>query len=205
MDNASKAIIMAGALLVSIAIVGVGVYLYSSTSSISFMGGQQIDAVAAQTANSVLRNYSGTKVKGSVVNEFKGYIDTLNANYVYPTDVKIASSKFDNSVSGKIVKATDTINSNAYYTIVLNDGNGDGYYDIAQITQNIGVLGNVSGDLEDLTGSGDEENSGDLVISGDDEVSGDVTSDITSGDSSESVETSGEINESVLDSEKSGE
>ena len=61
MDNASKALIMAGAILISIAIVGVGVYIFSSTSSITSSGQQQIDATAAQTANSTLRQYAGTR------------------------------------------------------------------------------------------------------------------------------------------------
>ena len=55
MDNASKALIMAGAILIAIAIVGVGVYIFSSTSSITSSGRAQIDATAAQMANSNLR------------------------------------------------------------------------------------------------------------------------------------------------------
>ena len=87
MDNASKALIMAGAILISIAIVGVGVFIFSSTSSITSSGQQQIDAAAAQTANSTIRQYTGTRVRGSSVREFYEYVKTLNANKTFPYDI----------------------------------------------------------------------------------------------------------------------
>lgn len=162
MDNSSKAIIMAGAILVAIGIVGVGTYIFSSTSSIGKFGQQQIDATAAYTANSVLRNYSGTGIRGSLVNEFKGYIDVYNSQKVFPADIKISSYKFDNSVSGTLVRSSDSIDNSAYYAVALRDGNGDGYYDMVQIVKQAGFLGSEasgdSGELIDLTELGEEEN-----------------------------------------------
>lgn len=186
MDNASKALIMAGAILVAIGIVGVGVFMFSSTSSINSMGQQQLDATAAQLANSNLRQYAGNRTKGAIVTEFLSYIDVLNANQTFPADIQVASSKFDNSVNGKLVKASDSIESNSYYTVILNDGNGDGYYDKVQITKNAGALGDLagsgdSGDITDLTDFDDE-------ISGD-EVSGEIDTTLESGE----VSLSGEV------------
>ena len=161
MDNSSKAIIMAGAILIAIAIVGVGVYIFSSTSSISQFGQRQIDTVAAYTANSVLRNYSGTGIKGSMVKEFKGYIDVYNSQNVFPTDIKISNYKFDNSISGTLVRPSDSIDNSAYYAVALRDDNGDGYYDMVQIVRQAGFLGGEasgdSGELIDLTELGEEE------------------------------------------------
>ena len=121
MDNASKALIMAGAILISIAIVGVGVYIFSSTSSITSSGQQQIDATAAQTANSTLRQYTGTRVRGSTVKEFIEYINVLNTNDTFPVDITVT-----NSVTGDIV-------NNTYYEVTATDSNADGYYDAVEI------------------------------------------------------------------------
>ena len=127
MDNASKALIMAGAILISIAIVGVGVYIFSSTSSITSSGQQQIDATAAQTANSTLRQYTGTRVRGSTVKEFVEYINVLNTNDTFPVDITINGA----------VSSTIDINSytnNQYYNVTATDGNADGYYDAVTIS-----------------------------------------------------------------------
>ncbi len=128
MDNASKALIMAGAILISIAIVGVGVYIFSSTGSINNQAGQQIDAAAAQTTNGILRSYAGTKVRGAVVIELMGNISVWNAQSVFPKDIGY-------SASGDIKKGEENnVVTNHFYTVSFSDENGDGYYDEVEIT-----------------------------------------------------------------------
>lgn len=133
MDNASKALIMAGAILISIAIVGVGVYIFSSTSSLGNTAGQQIDATQAQMTNSTLRQYESTRVKGTTVKEFLGYADVLNTNKTLPVDLAV-------SLDGTNLTApfaTTTVAENAYYTIVITDTQiVDGYLDTVVITTN---------------------------------------------------------------------
>lgn len=119
MDNASKALIMAGAILISIAIVGVGVFIFSSTSSITNSGQQQIDAAAAQMANSTLRQYSGPRVRGSTVIDFIEYTKVLNKNNTFPTEIK--------AQEGSV--AVTSIVSNKFYNVSLTDSDNDGYYD----------------------------------------------------------------------------
>ena len=133
MDNASKALIMAGAILIAIAIVGVGVFIFSSTSSITDTGGDQLNASAVQLTNSQLRKYAGTRVRGTTVIEMIEYINTLNTSKVLPVDMSCTDSG-DSSVT------TADITENAYYTVQFSDtkpdGNLDGYYDKCIITAN---------------------------------------------------------------------
>ncbi|MBR3888207.1 MAG: hypothetical protein IKJ32_03825 [Clostridia bacterium] len=133
MDNASKALIMAGAILISIAIVGVGVYIFSSTSSLGNTAGQQIDATQAQMTNSTLRQYESTRVKGTTVKEFLGYADVLNTNKTLPVDLKV---KLDGTeLTAPFASAT--VVENAYYTIKITDDQiKDGYLDTVTITKN---------------------------------------------------------------------
>lgn len=76
MENASKALIIAGAILISILIIAIGMYIYTSStgsieSAISSMDTQEIQGFNAQWSN-----YEGTK-SGSQV---KGLISTLIAH-----------------------------------------------------------------------------------------------------------------------------
>ena len=128
MDNASKALIMAGAILISIAIVGVGVYIFSSTSTIGNTAGQQIDATQAQMTNSTLRQYAGTRVKGSQVEEFREYIKVLNTNKTLPIDITYSGE----GTTGYI-GASDAVTPSAFYKVTLGDSNGDSYYDKVEI------------------------------------------------------------------------
>ncbi len=131
MDNASKALIMAGAILISIAIVGVGVYIFSSTSNIGKTGAKELGAVEAQMANSNLRQYAGSRVRGSQVKSFMAYVEVLNANDTLPIDLEYTSG------TGCITDAS-TIIDNAFYSLKLEDKEPssalDSYYDTITIT-----------------------------------------------------------------------
>lgn len=120
MDNASKALIMAGAVLISIAIVGVGVYIFSSTSSITETGQAQMDAASLALANSTLRQYVGSNVRGTQVIELIDYLRVLNANGAYPTEIKIngaaATSKNPSkNATYNISIGTNDIDANSGY------------------------------------------------------------------------------------------
>lgn len=119
MDNASKALIMAGAILISIAIVGVGVYIFSSTSNMGNTAGQQMDATQAQMTNSTLRQYEGSRVKGSQVIELIEYITVLTANETLPTAITYGGS----------IDSTDDVTPTAFYSVDFTDENTDSYYD----------------------------------------------------------------------------
>ena len=45
MDNASKALIMAGAILISVAIVGIGIYIYSTLNSTINSANKSMDSI----------------------------------------------------------------------------------------------------------------------------------------------------------------
>ena len=120
MDNASKALIMAGAILISIAIIGVAVFLFSSSSGYAEGAGQTLDATAAQMTNSTLRQYANKRVRGTTVIEFLEYVKTANKSKVFPVDVEVNEGDVD---------AIEDVVSTAYYTITLTDENDDSYYD----------------------------------------------------------------------------
>ena len=129
MDNASKALIMAGAVLISIALVGVGVYIFSSTNTMVGGANKQLDDAAAQMTNSTLGQYAGSKVRGSTVKQLFEKARISNVNETLPTKITVKLSNTD---------VTDTLSSTTvvdtkYYDVKVTDANSDGYYDLIEV------------------------------------------------------------------------
>ncbi len=64
MDNASKALIMAGAVLIAVALVGLGVYLYRSATSSIESGAKTVDEASITVNNQIVKQHgvSGTYI-----------------------------------------------------------------------------------------------------------------------------------------------
>ena len=120
MDNASKALIMAGAILIAVALVGVGVYLYQSAAGTVGTGVDQLAAASMETKNSMIEQFEGT-IKGSELKQLIRRINTYNEADVFPTDLTISGD----SVTGDATSGFKTTSSNStLYTIDLTYSNG---------------------------------------------------------------------------------
>lgn len=137
MDNASKALIMAGAVLISIALVGVGVYIFSTTSDLTNNAGQTMNEVSASTTNSQFSAYAGTKVRGSEVKALLEKIRLATINETLPVDMTSATgSAVTYTITDGTLTPSETIRDTAYYTVSFSDTNSDGYYDAVTISAN---------------------------------------------------------------------
>lgn len=76
MENASKALIIAGAILLSIAIIGVGMFVYKSVSE-TITGAADMSQDEINTYNQTFANYEGVK-NGSQVKQLCDQIRTHN-------------------------------------------------------------------------------------------------------------------------------
>ena len=135
MENASKALIIAGAILISILIVSLGILIFNNfagkAKDAADMKEQEISAF-----NSKIKSYIGNSVAGSQVNALlqyclscntssknKGYTDRY-ITVTYPGGTLTSSSTTYNRV--------DT--SNAFYTVKGEYNNG--FLTIIKITKN---------------------------------------------------------------------
>ena len=94
MENASKALIIAGAILVSILIVGLGVIIYNNVSGIA--SGTNLDSQEITAHNSPFEGYFGDYVSGSNVKALLTQVQANNSaanrndevvgNYIYVVD-----------------------------------------------------------------------------------------------------------------------
>lgn len=83
MENASKALIIAGAVLISIIIVSLGVYVFSNFSN-SAKEMANMDEQEIASFNSKIKPYLGESISGSQVNAL--------IQYVISTDISVAQS-----------------------------------------------------------------------------------------------------------------
>ena len=85
MENASKALIIAGAILVSILIIGLGMYLYTTASGV--FDSNQLKEQQARTYNDQFEKYFGSKVTGSNVRAL--YDAVRNHNITNQSDTSL--------------------------------------------------------------------------------------------------------------------
>lgn len=78
MENASKALLIAGAILLVIAIIGIGMAIFGQAQGVLDTGANQIDALAVQTHNSMFDAYIDKTVKGKNIKELATKLASYN-------------------------------------------------------------------------------------------------------------------------------
>ena len=129
MENASQALLIAGAILIVIALIGFGVYIIGRADSIKNAGGDAMDTYAIETFNSKFLEYEGTDISAS---QARKLISTINAsNGANEKDITI----YNDTDFGEGDNVAPTITAGQTYTVKVNYGN-DGYIDKIAIKQN---------------------------------------------------------------------
>lgn len=135
MENASKALIIAGAILISILIVGLGVIIYNNVSDVAKSG--TLDAQQINSHNSPFEGYFGDYVSGSNVKALFTQVQANN-NAAAANDEKVGNHIYmqkgtSGSATGAIA-SSDIKTGKTYKVYVSNenlsdtDSAGDGYW-----------------------------------------------------------------------------
>lgn len=77
MENATKGLMIAGAILIAIVLIGIGVFLVSQAQGFMDRGGDQFDEMTIMSFNSQFENYSGRR-SGSEVKKLISLVNTSN-------------------------------------------------------------------------------------------------------------------------------
>ena len=135
MENASKALIIAGAILLAIAIIGIGMYVFSSASS--QVSDADLSKEQIETFNSKFERYEGTQ-NGTKV---KLLLDTIrNSNSANP-DKEIKFYASDTATTGEklnVAKLKEGITDSTAYAIVFHFSDGgliDGIIDFGVLNR----------------------------------------------------------------------
>ena len=135
MENASKALIIAGAILISIVLVSVGVLVVQSLDPSSAI--DDMDAQAIQMFNSKYITNSGPNKQGSIVRTLLSDVSTNNTQNEGDDGkiIKVTTENFVNSAANQ----TEVTDPNELATI-RNAVNGSSRYDISYTIKKNGLV-----------------------------------------------------------------
>lgn len=124
MENASKALLIAGSILIVILIIGVGMLVYSSMQGTIDEGLRQMSNQEKDIFNQQFLQFEGTK-NGSNVKALKSKIESNNSQL----------EEGDPRLVIWDTKNPTTINTALTYDVKVTDENGDGLMDLVVVTQ----------------------------------------------------------------------
>ena len=135
MENASKALIIAGAILLSILIIALGVFVFNQAKGA--MGSTGLDDQKAAANNQKFEAYEGGAVKGSQV---KALIDTVRTNNNSKTNDNDYQEVSVNSktAAADLTSIKNSIQASSSYVVTIsaysNSGATKGYVSAITIT-----------------------------------------------------------------------
>lgn len=118
MENASKALLIAGAILICILLIGVGMMIFQSAQGTISEAVSQMSSSEKDMFNQQFKQYEGTRVNGSQV---KALINKINNN----------NNQLEDNKDPKYVTyaGPEKINTAQTYTVTVTDENKDGLMD----------------------------------------------------------------------------
>ena len=116
MENATKALLVAAAILISILLVSIAVMTFTSTSGLAEQGEAIRMTQEAYTSNSRFSIYFGDKVPGSDVISFLQLVIVNNSQTDNPIKIDSGGHKV---TSDEIQTIINSINRSSYYRINL--------------------------------------------------------------------------------------
>ncbi len=134
MDNAAKALIMVGSVFLALAVIGIGIYIFSETGTFRNSATGQMDADAINRLNTSLRQYAGNGIRGAIVQQAIEYVAVSNTNGTFPIKIKV---KFKGTTTDDpATMRSFLIDSGKLYNISVSDSEGnDGTYDLLTISE----------------------------------------------------------------------
>lgn len=133
MENASKALIIAGAILISIVLIAVGVMVVSAANAPVETAGSKMSDIDKQIFNRDYTAYIGDKKSGSKVVSLLQAIQANNSNEETKAEIKVTYGEDqDKTVANDIASIINKIKSGKYYKVEANYT--DGIIDTITIT-----------------------------------------------------------------------
>ena len=121
MENASKALIIAGSILIAILIIGLGVFIYSQASNT--FNSNQLDQLVVQQFNSQFEPYEGERL-GSEVRQLLQKV--ISNNYTYSDDESMQVKVNGSEVNDSNKLGTKTVSFSTTYTITFDRNRHNG-------------------------------------------------------------------------------
>ena len=134
MENASKALIIAGAILIAILLISSGVLIINSTGGVREEIQSSSDNLEVQSFNEQFTAYEGGLVSASQVKSLLLLVNANNSYYEFDNNTAVGTDKFI-KVSG--VVSSGLLYANKTYTVKVTSYSPNGYVSIITISQNM--------------------------------------------------------------------
>ena len=125
MENASKALIIAGAILLAILIISLGIMIYNQASGV--VDSNAMDEVAVTSFNEKFRQYEGQNIRGANI---KALINSIAQNNLsnQGDESKQVELVFDGTSKGKITSSSGiSVQTGKSYTVTCDTDGESGY------------------------------------------------------------------------------
>lgn len=134
MENASKALVIAGAILISILLITLGIIVYNGSRSTIDSGMGSMDETTITMTNSKLSQYVGDNVSSTQIRSLISQVDTANKK----NSVKVKLYKYTGATPSGTTEFTDTPKTGATYTVAIPSSayNSEGYITAIYIKDN---------------------------------------------------------------------
>lgn len=131
MENAAKALLIAGAILIVIVLISVGMMIVSSATDVVDSSSDTTKSQAVQTFNTTFNNYQGTQ-KGSAIKNLLETISTSNSTNASGHTIEVTLNgnvlnAEDEEDPSKLLGAAADIVSSAKYKVTVTGKNEEGY------------------------------------------------------------------------------
>lgn len=133
MDNASKALIMAGAILIAVMLVSLGVMLFSRAQDVAEDSVGTIDALGVDAYNNQFLQYVGSDIRGTSILQLCSKIEANNA-------VSTINTITISGIGTSAQLATNAVVRSHYYTVTVT-----GYDTTTGAISGIQILHQVQG------------------------------------------------------------
>lgn len=117
MENASKALIIAGSVLIAILIISLGLFIFKSTEGTTDQTKKLGETLEVQQFNSQFLKYCGDSVKGSQVRTLCEVIIAHNANSSANSSTKVGINSEENTTATAISQYRNGISTNKSYKV----------------------------------------------------------------------------------------
>ena len=144
MENASKALIIAGAILISILLISVGIMVMSSTNGVQEQMVGQMSGAEISTYNAQFQQYIGTTRKASEIQALYNAKVAANGSNTYQIKMVAGNAikQVDNTTVALAQNAEFTaaavakMSNRKTYTVVIDSDATTGIYTTITVTQN---------------------------------------------------------------------
>ncbi len=133
MENASKALIIAGAILLAVLLLSIGITILNSTGAMQNEANQSVMNLEIQSFNEQFLKYQGTIVNASQVKSLLLLIKANNSYYEFDSSTPVGTDKYV-TIIGNI--SSSSLYANKTYRVSAAEFNSNGYISTIRIELN---------------------------------------------------------------------